>query len=92
MIKSCLEKHDFFASDFSISQCGLNENVLQKEHLVYVKRADGKEFFIGVINYKTECALSDKNPEYAHCVSFTLSKDQTLEVIVGTNQHVERGI
>ena len=93
IVNKCLAEKDFFSSEFDISQCGLNKAAVEKEHLLYVKRGDGKEFFVGVINYRTECALSNKNDAYAHCIYFnTTSGNAHVEVVVGSNQHVIRGL
>lgn len=95
-VEKCFMNNDFFEPGFNQSifkKCRFHENVKQ-EHLIYVNRtSDGKEFFIGVLDYKNQCFLkgAEKNPNFPKCVNWTTTKNnEGFEIIVGTNQKSRR--
>jgi len=97
-VKVCFENNDFFDSNFKnnfFSKCGLNKNVLESEHLVFVKNLDSEEkeeFFVGVYDYQTQCELTDKKNNFAKCKKGIIVKNgERFELIVGSNQN-SRGV
>jgi len=95
-VEKCFMDNDFFEPGFNksiFSKCGMHENV-EDEHLIYVNRiSDGKEFFIGVLDYKNQCFLkgAEKNPNFPKCKSQTITKQgENFELIIGANQKSRR--
>jgi len=79
-----------FDDNFSISNCELNENVLNDSHLVLIRDLNSeKEFFIGVYDYQTQCFLkgSKKNKNFPKCIKKNVGD---FEVIVGSGQKAEK--
>lgn len=86
-IESCLTNHDFFSSEFSISDCRLFAESFENR-ILYVKRgSDGKEWFLGVYDFVNQCQLSEKNLAYPRCVSGSIVKEGVVyEYLAGSNQ------
>ena len=92
-VRVCFFKEDFFDPSFEISKCRLNEEVLAENHLIYVKDDKGKEFFVGVLDYKNQCFFegAKANENFPKCEPETIIKDgREFELIVGTNQDSRR--
>ena len=91
-IMECFSER-FFASDFNITlECGLNKEVLEEEHLIYIN-GNGKEFIMGVRDYLNQCFFEGKegNDNYPRCVKGkVISKNDgkvvEYELTVGSNQ------
>ncbi|MDP4039378.1 MAG: hypothetical protein Q8P57_02255 [Candidatus Pacearchaeota archaeon] len=105
VVSECFDKPDFFIEEFTENTekfyelCRLSKDVLEKGHLVYIKEVlktnDGKEFFVGVYDFKTQCFLEarGKNKNLPVCKSGVLNKDgREFEIIIGSNQNSRKGI
>ncbi len=98
-VVDCMDENDFFANEFEgnkelfFEKCRLNKKVLEKEHLVYVKRAaDESEFFVGVYSFKDFCRLdaAAKKKELPLCTEEKVFADgKEYLVITASNQDVQ---
>lgn len=77
-----------FGENFSISECGLDEKVLEKEHLVLVGK-DGKRFLSGVFDYSNQCFFeaAKKDNELPKCAAGNVDG---YEITAGSNQRGKR--
>ena len=59
--------------------------------MIYVKADDGKEFFVGVYGYLTQCELIDKQGVFPKCKSENVMKNgRSFEIVTGSNQALRR--
>lgn len=88
---SCFRDHDFFAPGFDVySMCNLVASSLQN-HLLFIQDSAGREWFVGIYDFTTQCGLSEKNDAYPRCVNGTVTKGGVVYTyIVGSNQHSKR--
>ena len=86
-----LFRDDFNKNDF-LEHCRLNENVAE-DRLIYVREVKdgGREFFIGVYDYQTQCFLVDDRGAFAKCRKQEVLKNgDKFELIVGSDQQSRR--
>ncbi len=79
--------------EFFYEKCGMSKAVIEDgEHMIYLKDKSGKDFVLGVTDFKTRCFLSvgQKNKDYPICSSY--GKDVSGEdyILVGSSQNSRR--
>lgn len=95
--RDCFARNNFFDNGFAenkdlfFEKCDLSKTVLEDgDHLVYVKRiSDGKEFFVGVYDFKVRCGLKAQkdNKDLPLCRQRTI---RGYEWVVGSSQNARR--
>ena len=86
-VRDCIADNQdvVFEAEFSLDKCGLDEEVLSEEHLIYIKKGD-KEFFVGVFDYSNRCLFQEagtKSKTFPKCL---IREIGDYEVIVASNQ------
>jgi hypothetical protein len=93
-VLECFDKNDFFDENYGEEEfyenCRMNKKVLSKEHVVFVSDSEGKEFFVGVYDFKNRCffGLEKKNKDLPRCFDRKIVKGgEEFYVLVGSNQN-----
>lgn len=83
------DKEDFEQQFYPI--CNLNKKVISENNFfIYINFNDEKNYTAGKGD-RTQCALSEKNPNYPVCVDSILEKNgKTIFVQTGSNQHSKK--
>lgn len=88
-VLDCFYENDFFSEEFDFySACGISEGSLES-HLVYFESEGDSEkvFFEGVLDYKTQCPIGEKNENFPRCVNGAASKNgESFVYVFGSNQ------
>lgn len=86
-ISNCLEKNPAITTSEEIfEKCSLNKEVIERDYLILIKENEFYKIKIGRGD-ETECALSDKNPEFLKCTtSKIISNGKEIILITGTTQ------
>lgn len=96
-VKECIggEKFDFsiLTSDDFYARCKIAKSVIEDgEHLIYIKDKSGKEFVLGVTDFKNRCFLNvrERNKDYPICSSYGRDADGEDYILVGSSQNSRR--
>lgn len=87
-VKECVsvKGDEIFAESFSINECGLNEEVLKKDHLIVISR-DEKQFIFGVYDYQTRCLFEAEAENLPECA---FGSQNGYEIITASSQDSRR--
>ena len=94
-VKECLKEKGIFkdGKEFYAS-CNIDETVVGGgDYLVYLKKSNGDEFFVGVYDFKNRCGLvgSDKNKNFPLCSTEEVYiNGEKIELTVASNQNSRR--
>lgn len=97
-IVSCFTSKDFFASGFSLANCGVNEDFFDSNHLILFRSSsDEKRVFVrGVADYENQCQLNrdgKRNRAYPICAFGSVYRGtEKFDYIIGTNQKAMQGV
>ena len=84
----------FKMGDFEIYRdCNLNREVIETEHLIFIKYNDEVIVNVGVGDYLQQCFFEGikKNRNYPNCVSGTFTREgKEFYYVVGSNQRIRR--
>lgn len=96
-VRECVSRENFdlnsLTPEFFYEKCEISKAVIEDgEHMIYLKDGAGKDFVLGVTDFKTQCFLSvgKKNKDYPICSSY--GKDVVNEdyILVGSSQNSRR--
>ncbi|MGV8131691.1 MAG: hypothetical protein ACP5N7_06350 [Candidatus Pacearchaeota archaeon] len=96
-VKECFFTENFdlnsLTPEFFYEKCKISKAVIEDgEHMIYIKNGAGKEFVLGVADFKNRCFLNvaEKNKDYPICASY--GKDVRGEdyILVGSSQNSRR--
>ncbi len=95
IVLDCFSENDFFQDEFEIyERCRLNENVLSKNHMIFIKRlSDKSEFFVGVRDFEVRCFLDSRldNFDFPLCINSEIFMNgEEYLFLVGSNQNSEK--
>lgn len=89
-VSVCFDRDDFFAVDFQLERCGIDQGVIEDEHLVYVQNLEsGEEFYVGVLDFVNQCFFSgaEDNENFPRCEKREVVKGgESFSIIIGSNQ------
>lgn len=93
-VRNCMDKKKLDAASLTeeifFDSCPISANVIKDgNHLIYIKSKSGKEFAVGVADFKIRCGLVSryKNKDYPLCASHN---NANYEVLVGSSQNARR--
>lgn len=96
-VKSCLDREKFDLNSLNegvfYEKCAISKQVIEDgEHLIYLKDKDGKEFTLGVTDFKTRCFLNvrEKNKDFPICSAYGKDVAGESYIIVGSSQNSRR--
>ena len=94
-VKECLKEKGIFKDGNEFySFCRIDETVINDgNYLVYLKKSNGDEFFVGVYDFKNRCGLvgSDKHKDFPLCATGEIEiNKEKIELTVASNQNSRR--